>query len=136
MPESFQANAEASNDKVHASGGVQANARIQIDTVLGPDQLLATGIIGQETISRPYVYNLTLLSKNFGITPDQLLGTKVGIRIKLSKQGDYRGISGFVVDFAGGELHPKRMEHRTYTMRVAPWLSLLDQGTDYRIFQE
>ena len=57
---------------------VQAKARIQIDTDLGRDVLLATGIIGQEAISRPYVYNLTLISKDFDIHPEQILGTKVG----------------------------------------------------------
>jgi type VI secretion system secreted protein VgrG len=61
---------------------VQAKARVQIDTELGPDVLLATGIIGQETVSRPYVYNLTLLSRNFAVHPESILGTKVGIRIR------------------------------------------------------
>ena len=115
---------------------VQAKARIQIDTDLGGDVLLATGIIGQEAISRPYVYNLTLLSKDFGITADQVLGKMVAIRIRKEKEGEYRGLSGFVVGFSGGELHGKRHEYRTYSMRVAPWLSLLDQGTEFRIFQD
>jgi type VI secretion system secreted protein VgrG len=115
---------------------VQVKARIQIDSDLGRDVLLATGIIGQEAISRPYVYNLTLLSKEFGITADQVLGKMVAIRIRKEKEGEYRGLSGFVVGFSGGELHGKRHEYRTYSMRVAPWLSLLDQGTEFRIFQD
>jgi type VI secretion system VgrG family protein len=114
----------------------QANARIQIDSDLGQDVLLATGIIGQETISRPYVYNLTLLSKDFDIRPEQMLGTKVGIRVRKEEEGEYRGLSGFVMGFAGGELHPRRHEYRTYTMRVAPWLTLLDQDAEFRIFQD
>ena len=115
---------------------IQAKARIQIDTDVGRDVLLATGIIGQEAISRPYVYNLTLISKDFGIHPEQILGTKVGIRVRKEKEDEYRGLSGFVMGFAGGELHAKRREYRTYTMRVAPWLTLLDQGADFRIFQD
>jgi type VI secretion system VgrG family protein len=115
---------------------VQVKARIQIDSDIGRDVLLATGIIGQEAISRPYVYNLTLLSKEFGITADQVLGKMVAIRIRKEKEGEYRGLSGFVVGFSGGELHGKRHEYRTYSMRVAPWLSLLDQGTEFRIFQD
>ena len=115
---------------------IQAKARIQIDTDLGRDVLLATGIIGQETISRPFVYNLTLISKDFGIQPEQMLATKVGIRVRKEKEGEYRGLSGFVLGFAGGELHTKRREYRTYTMRVAPWLTLLDQGAEFRIFQD
>jgi type VI secretion system secreted protein VgrG len=115
---------------------VQAKARIQIDTDLGRDVLLATGIIGQETISRPYVYNLTLISKKFDIHPEQMLATKVGIRVRKEKEGEYRGLNGFVLSFAGGELHAKRREYRTYTMRVAPWLTLLDHGAEFRIFQD
>ena len=115
---------------------VQATARIQIDTDLGKDVLLATGIIGQEAISRPFIYNLTLLSKDFGITPEQVLSKMVGIRIRKEKEGEYRGLSGFVIGFAGGELHAKRHDYRTYTMRVAPWLSLLDEGAEFRIFQD
>src|SRR5215472_10326398 len=115
---------------------IQAKARIQIDTDLGQDVLLATGIIGQESISRPYVYNLTLISKDFDIHPEQMLTTKVGIRVRKEKEGEYRGLSGFVLGFAGGELHAKRHEYRTYTMRVAPWLTLLDQGAEFRIFQD
>jgi type VI secretion system VgrG family protein len=118
------------------AGSVQAKARVQIDTELGPDVLLATGIIGQETVSRPYVYNLTLLSKNFAIHPESILGTKVGIRIRKEEEGEYRSLSGIVMGFSGGELHAKRHEYRTYTMRVAPWLTLLDEGADFRIFQD
>lgn len=115
---------------------LQANAKIQLDTPLGPDVLLATGILGQEEISRPYVFTLTLLSRNFNIAPDDVLGKIVGIRIKRENQDEYRGFSGFVAAFSGGELHPKRREWRTYSMRVVPWLSLLDQGAKYRIFQD
>ena len=115
---------------------VQAKARIQIDIDLDRDVLLATGIIGQETISRPYVYNLTLISKKFDIHPEQMLATKVGIRVRKEKEGEYRGLNGFVLSFAGGELHAKRREYRTYTMRVAPWLTLLDHGAEFRIFQD
>jgi type VI secretion system VgrG family protein len=113
----------------------QTKARIQIDTDLGRDALLATGIIGQEAISRPYVYDLTLLSRDFGITPEQLLRTKVTIRVRKEEEGEYRALSGFVVGFAGGELHARQHEYRTYTMRVAPWLTFLDHGVACRIFQ-
>ena len=115
---------------------IQSRARIQIDTDLGPDVLLATGIIGQETISRPYSYNLTLLSRDLAIHPESILGTRVGIRVRKEKEGEYRSLSGFVMGFAGGELHAKRHEYRSYTMRVAPWLALLDQGVEFRIFQD
>jgi type VI secretion system secreted protein VgrG len=136
MPDDVQANVERQVGGAATPDSIQADAKIQLSTELGPDQLLATSIVGQESISRPFVYNLTLLSKDFGITPEQMLGKMVGIRIKKDKQTDYRGLSGFVIGFSGGELHAKRQEYRTYAMRVAPWLSLLDQGTDYRIFQD
>jgi type VI secretion system secreted protein VgrG len=116
---------------------LQADAKIQLSTDLDDaNELLATGVVGQEAISRPYVYTISMVSKNFDIRAKQMLGKMVGIRIKRGVQGQYRGYSGFVTAFSGGELHPKRKEYRIYTMRVVPWLALLDQGVSYRIFQD
>jgi Rhs element Vgr protein len=115
---------------------VQHDSKIQLDTALDLDEMLATGVVGTEAISRPFLYTLTMLSRNFEITADQMLGRLVGIRIKRDKDGDYRGYNGFVQSFTGAELHPKRHEFRIYSMRVVPWLALLDQGTAYRIFQD
>lgn len=114
----------------------QAKANIQIDTALDADVLLASGILGQEAISRPFVYTLSLVSRDFGITPKQVLGTQVSIRIRKNAEGVYQGFHGFVTAFSGGELHPKKKEFRVYSMRVVPWLALLDQGTKFRIFQD
>jgi Rhs element Vgr protein len=114
----------------------QADKQIQIDTAIGKDAVFAVGISGQEAISQPYLYKLSLISRNRDIRPDQMLGTQVGIRVKISDKLGYRGMHGFVMGFAAGDLHPKRHEFRTYTMRVAPWLSQLDQGTNFRIFQD
>ncbi len=60
----------------------QKDAVIQLD--IGnerQDVLLVTGIIGQEAISRPFVYTMTMVSKTFDITPDRMLGRMAGFRI-------------------------------------------------------
>jgi len=119
----------------------QKDALIQLDTALeDPDALLVTGIIGQEAISRPFVYTLSMVSKDFGITPGQLLGTLAGFRIshraRNSQTRVFRGFSGFVSSFTGGETVPSRPEFRVYSMRLVPGFALLDQGTNCRIFQD
>ncbi|WP_458094506.1 type VI secretion system Vgr family protein [Roseomonas sp. WA12] len=114
---------------------VQHNSKIQIDTALERDEFLAVGVVGTEAISRPFLYTITMLSKNFHVTADRMLGRMIGLRIKRSKD-EYRGYHGIVHAFTGGELHPKRKEFRSYTAKVVPWLALLDQGTGYRIFQD
>lgn len=121
----------------------QKDALIQLD--IGnerQDVLLVTGIIGQEAISRPFLYTLSMVSKAFDITPDRMLGRTAGFRIRYHAWNtdedtpSYRGFSGFISSFSAGELVPTRPEYRTYSMRVAPGLALLDQGTNCRIFQD
>ncbi len=121
----------------------QSEAAIQLDSALSfgeddRDVLLATGILGQEAISRPFVYTLTVLSRDFAIAPGKILGTAIGIRIRTGpiEQKVFRGYHGFVAGFSAGPLHPKREEFRTYSLRVVPWLAMLDQGSQYRIFQD
>lgn len=121
----------------------QKDAVIQLD--IGnerQDVLLVTGIIGQESISRPFVYTMTMVSKTFDITPDRMLGRMAGFRIKYHAWNtdkdtpSHRGFSGFISSFSGGELVPTRPEYRSYAMRVVPGFALLDQGTNCRIFQD
>ncbi|MBU6498466.1 MAG: type VI secretion system tip protein VgrG [Rhodospirillales bacterium] len=116
--------------------GPQTHAKIQIDSQLDEDVLLATAMTGVEAISRPFLYTLTLLSRRFDVAPGEMLGKMVGIRVKRDQEEHYRGYSGFITAFSAGELHPKRREFRSYTIRVAPWLALLDQGARFRIFQD
>lgn len=132
---------EAKDDEQQESP--QKDALIQLD--IGnerQDVLLVTGIIGQEAISRPFVYTMTMVSKSFDITPDRMLGRTAGFRIRFRAPNteedtpSFRGFSGFISSFSGGELVPARPEFRSYSMRVVPGFALLDQGTNCRIFQD
>ncbi|MFO1158070.1 MAG: type VI secretion system tip protein TssI/VgrG [Reyranellaceae bacterium] len=103
--------------------------------------LLVTGVVGQEAISRPIVYTLSMVSKSFGIEPKAMLGRFIGFRIRTretatGKEKETRGFSGVITSFSGGELLPPRREFRTYSMRVVTPFALLDQGSNYRIFQD
>ncbi|WP_395707904.1 type VI secretion system tip protein TssI/VgrG [Reyranella sp.] len=103
------------------------------------DKLLVTGVVGQEAISRPFVYTLSLVSKDKDIEPAQMLGKFAGFRIRRREADvikETRGFSGFIASFSRGELLAPRREFRVYTMRLVSALSLLDQGTNYRIFQD
>lgn len=123
------------------SGSRQKDALIQLDTVLeDPDALLVTGVIGQEAISQPFTYTLSMVSRDFGITPAQMLGTLAGFRIRKREDPEaskeFRGFSGFVSSFSAGELLAPRHEFRVYSMRLVPGFALLDQGANCRIFQD
>ena len=138
--------ATAFADDTAAAESPQKGALIQLSTILdyddpdNPEPLLVTGMIGQEAISRPFVYTLSMVSKHFGIRPEQMFRSRVSFRIKYGRKTPdatvYRGFSGYVSAFTAGELVPSRPELRVYSMRVVPAFSLLDQGTNCRIFQD
>lgn len=119
----------------------QKDALIQFDMPVleDKDKLLVTGVVGQEAISRPFVYTLSLVSKDKDIEPATMLGKFAGFRIRRREADvikETRGFSGFIATFSRGELLAPRREFRVYTMRLVSALSLLDQGTNYRIFQD
>ena len=119
----------------------QKDALIQFDMPVleDPDKLLVTGVIGQEAISRPFVYTLSLVSKDKDIEPAQMLGKFAGFRIR-RREGDAiketKGFSGFIASFSRGEMLAPRRQFRVYSLRLVSALSLLDQGTNFRIFQD
>lgn len=128
-----------------AQAEAQKNAMIQLDianldlSTFQNQALLVTGVVGQEAISRPIVYTLSMVSKSFSIEPKAMLGRFIGFRIRTreSESGkETRGFSGIITSFSGGELLLPRREFRTYSMRVVTPFALLDQGSNFRIFQD
>lgn len=119
----------------------QKDALIQFDMPVldDPDKLLVTGVIGQEAISRPFVHTLSLVSKDKYIEPATMLGKFAGFRIRRREADvvkESRGFSGFIASFSRGELLAPRREFRVYSLRLVSAFSLLDQGTNFRIFQD
>ena len=95
-------------------------------------ELLLQDIEGMEAICSPYRFELTLLARDASIELKSLLGQAVLIELQLAN-GSYRPIHGYITRFShtgsdGGIA--------LYTATVEPWLALLAQRTNARIFQE
>ncbi len=85
---------------------------------------------GQDEISVPFAYALTISSKDMDIKPLEVLGTRAIIVVK----GDEpRYFNGLVADFT---LHEIRDDLTFYRLTLRPWLWFLSLDTDNRIFQE
>ena len=111
----------------------QDNSLIAINTPLGKDVLLLTGFNGTEGLSRPFSFELEMLSENHNIPFADIIGKNVTISIILT-DGDKRFFHGLISRFSqgrgGGD---PRMSH--YRAEMVPWLWLLTQTADSRIFQ-
>ena len=57
----------------------QSNRQIQIQTPLGPDELLVFRMQAEEALGRLFEFTVDLLSENDAITLDDLLGKKVTV---------------------------------------------------------
>jgi type VI secretion system secreted protein VgrG len=109
----------------------QDNRHIAIATPLGKDVLLLRGFSGQEVISQLFTFNLDLLSEvDPAIRFDDIIGKNVTITVKHA--GGVRYINGIVRKFEQGGGDPAMAAYRA---EVVPWLWLLTQTADCRIFQ-
>lgn len=104
---------------------------LRVRTWLGHDGLRVRSIRGREAVSEPFSYELELLTERRAMTPDELIGQPVGIDVDLSG-GVVRHIHGIVWQC-------RRLPDQGGWVRliatVVPWLRLLEQSTDCRIFQ-
>ncbi len=119
----------------------QENRLLTIDTPLGADQLLLTGLKAREGVSLLYNLQLELLSENHSIMFEDIIGQNVLITIVLAN-GETRFFHGMVASFAQGQgVEPGGpvgggLRLASYTATVVPWTWLLTRTTDSRIFQE
>jgi type VI secretion system secreted protein VgrG len=105
---------------------------MEIVTPLGED-LLFHGMHGHEEMSRPFEYQLDLLSVKKDINPDDILGKNVTVKIALPNDST-RYFNGYVTRFVAGGRGYSR--YRQYVAVIRPWLWFLTRTADCRIFQE
>ncbi len=118
-------------------GFTQSERLFQLNTPLGEDVLLLKGITGEEGISKPYFFNLDMLSSNHNISFKDIVGKNVTVSVALADRKT-RYINGIVAEFAqtrSGEYGETGIVLSSYAARVVPWLWLLTRTTDSRIFQ-
>jgi type VI secretion system secreted protein VgrG len=111
----------------------QENRLIELQTPLGENVLLLQGFSGIEAVSRPFSFELRLLSENPAINFSQIVGQRVTITLRGPGESEPRYINGFVSRFAqaGGDA---RFSY--YHAQVVPWLWFLTRIADCRIFQQ
>ncbi|WZP00786.1 type VI secretion system tip protein TssI/VgrG [Isosphaeraceae bacterium EP7] len=116
------------------SGPIQSSRTLQVETPLGPDAFILTGMIADEGVSQLYQIDLSLIATNdTPVVFDRLLGKKVGVAAELEALGTYRHFGGICKRITQGF----RGNYTTdYRMEVVPTHWLLTRRTDSRIFQQ
>ncbi|MBM4330022.1 MAG: type VI secretion system tip protein VgrG [Deltaproteobacteria bacterium] len=116
----------------------QDNSLIAVNTPLGKDVLLLTGFNGTEGLSRLFSFELDMLSENPDIPFADIIGKNVTVSILLA-DGEKRFFNGLISHFSQGRGEAEgggdiRLSH--YRAEMVPWLWLLTQTADSRIFQK
>src|SRR6185503_3638777 len=106
---------------------------MEIVTPLGADVLLFHRMHAHEEMSRPFEYQLDLLSVKKDINPDDILGKNVTVKLALPDDST-RYYNGYVTRFVAGGRSLGR--YARYVAVVRPWLWFLTRTADCRIFQE
>lgn len=105
--------------------------QVRVRTGLAPDVLRMKSLRGREAVSEPFTYEIELLTEQRDLTPDELIGQSLGVDIDLPG-GGVRHIHGIVWQC-------RRLPDQGGWVRLiatmVPWLRLLEQSTDCRIFQ-
>jgi type VI secretion system secreted protein VgrG len=95
------------------------------------DALVLQNMVGREELSRPYCYELVLLSTDTSVKAASLLGQNVTVELEVEGQ-QTRYFNGIVSRFVRGGGHGR---YAVYRATVRPWLWLLSRSADCRIFQ-
>ncbi|HET9958078.1 MAG TPA: type VI secretion system tip protein TssI/VgrG [Polyangiaceae bacterium] len=103
----------------------------EVLSVLDEGALLLLSLRGSEALSRPFSYEVDLLSENEKIDFGALLGQPMGVLLELQGQSQ-RQFIGIVTEFAmvGGLGRYVR-----YRAVLRPWIWLLSKRTNCRVFQ-
>jgi len=114
----------------------QDDRMLSITTDAGTDVLLLDHLAGVEQLSRPFHFEVTLLSERAENNPQKvdgrkLLGTSATITIGLA-DGTDRYINGLIRRFAEGD-RDKEFAH--YRAEIVPAISLMELASHSRIFQ-
>lgn len=117
----------------HETGGTLRMAEDRktiVRTPLDPATLTFTHLIGYDEISRCFAFTVGFVSSDENVDPLKLLGKPVSVE---GESGDpKRWFSGLVTDF---RLIRIQEGFAYYEAEVRPWLWLLGNTTDCRIFQ-
>ena len=119
----------------------QEKRLLKIHTKLDFDVLMIDSFTGVESISRPFRFDVKLVADVLAGNPgkviaENLIGQNMAIEVDLKAldtyEGEKRYFSGIVTHFTMEGIDD---QFAYYHAVLVPWFTLLDYGTDCRIFQ-
>ncbi|MGQ9424396.1 type VI secretion system Vgr family protein [Gilvimarinus sp. F26214L] len=114
------------------SGITQKDRLISIgDFSLGKDTFLLTAFEGVERISGLFEFQVSVLSENLEVDPNDVVGKSTTITVQNEHRRQFHGIAK---SFVFGEIKADSL--REYRMTLVPWMWFLTQTNDHRIFQD
>jgi type VI secretion system secreted protein VgrG len=113
------------------TGYTQVRQAMRVHTALDDDILLLEGMAGEEAVSKPYLFELDLVSLDRDIDGEQLLRTPMHVEMDLP-DGSTRSIHGIVRRFVQ---RGRDEDLVSYRAEIVPWLWFLSLAQDCRIFQ-
>lgn len=109
----------------------QVHRLIAVGTPLGEDVLVLRSMTATEEVSRLFEFQLDLLSENSHISPADVLGQPMTVRLEMH-DSNTRYFNGVVSHFY--HLGPQG-RYTAYQATLRPWLWLLTRTANCRIFQ-
>lgn len=99
----------------------------------GECPLIFRKMLAKEELSRPFEYEVTMLSAKDDINPSDLLGKPLTVSVKMEQAAETRHFNGIVARFT---YHGRAEGYSEYRATLRPWIWLLTQNFDCRIFQK
>lgn len=111
---------------------LQSGRWLTLASPLGDDVLIATGLTGEEALSRLFSFEVEMVSTRTSIAAGDLLGKSITVKVACA-DGSTRAFNGIVSRFSAGA--GLRNGYRVYRAELVPSVWLLTQRQDCRIFQ-
>lgn len=112
----------------------QDNRLIHIDTPMGKDAFIATQILGEESISGLFRYELELFSDNHAVGQKDLVGKSVTVTLFGDENSKPRYIHAYVVQLAMLDVGEDGL--RCYRAQLVPGLWFSNLASNNRIFHK
>jgi type VI secretion system secreted protein VgrG len=116
----------------------QKDRLLSVDTPLGKDVLLLTEFKGVEGISRPFNFELAMVSENHKISFEAIVGKKATVTIRLA-DGGQRYFNGYIASFSqgrGGGEDAADPRFSFYRATLVPGFWLHTRVANLRVFSE
>ena len=110
----------------------QLKRLLAVSTPLGEDVLLLDSFQGTEGLSVPFQFMLDMVSLDESLSFDKIVGHPLTVTIRRA-DGTERYFNGIVSRFSQGATDRNLTAYRA---EIVPWLWLLTQTADCRIFQQ